>query len=158
MESIPGLAPDQGDEAPAEGSTRAPSPVAGGDADPAAGDGGSILVADDNEDCRMALRALLESLGYDVHEAADGRKAVDVARRVRPDLVLMDIMMPGVDGLEATRRLRSDSDLDDTRIVAVSAMEGACEASRSAGCDDCIVKPIDLGGLDELVAGWLSDG
>lgn len=171
METIPGLTSDPGDDAPAGGSVRRPSPAPDGDggpgpdADPAPGgdadgaaDGGSILVADDNEDCRMALRALLESLGYEVHEAADGEEAVEVARRVQPDLVLMDIMMPGVDGLEATRRLRSDSGLDDTRIVAVSAMEGACQASRSAGCDDCILKPIDLGGLDDLVAGWLSDG
>ena len=157
MESIPGLAPDQGDDVPAEESPHRPSPTGEESADPATGDGGSILVADDNEDCRMALRALLESLGYEVHEAADGEKAVEVARRVQPDLVLMDIMMPGVDGLEATRRLRSDSELDDTCIVAVSAMEGACEASRSAGCDDCILKPIDLGGLDEMVAAWLSE-
>lgn len=166
METIPGLTSfDPGDEAPAEGSDRRPSRAADADADPAAdGDadrasgGGSILVADDNDDCRMALRALLESMGHEVHEAADGEEAVQVALRVQPDLVLMDIMMPGVDGLEATRRLRSDSDLDDTLIVAVSAMEGACRASRAAGCDHCILKPIDLGGLDELVAGWLSDG
>lgn len=171
METIPGLTSDPGDHAPAEGSVRRPSPGAdadagpGPDADPAPGgdadgatDGASILVADDNEDCRMALRALLESLGYEVHEAADGEEAVEVALRVQPDLVLMDIMMPGVDGLEATRRLRSESEMDDTRIVAVSAMEGACRASRSAGCDDCILKPIDLGGLDDLLAGWLSGG
>lgn len=154
--SIPGVTPDRGDGPSSEESGRgsAPGPEASGTgAEP----DGSILVADDNEDCRMALRALLESLGYDVHEAADGEKAVEVALRVQPDLVLMDIMMPGIDGLEATRRLRSDSGLDGVRIVAVSAMEGACRASRDAGCDDCIVKPIDLGGLEELVADWLSD-
>ena len=156
MESIPGLAPDRGEGAPS-GETSSRPGAEPGDVGTAP-DGGVILVADDNEDCRMALRALLESLGYEVHEAADGGEAVEVTRRVRPDLVLMDIMMPGVDGLEATRRIRDGSGLDDTRIVAVSAMEGACEASREAGCDDCILKPIDLGGLDELVAGWLSAG
>ena len=155
MESIPGLAADRGEGA-ASGEP-APGPAAGPEeADAGPDRGGTILVADDNEDCRMALRALLESLGYEVHEAADGEEAVEVARRVRPDLVLMDIMMPEMDGLEATRRIRSGSRLDGTRIVAVSAMEGACEASREAGCDDCILKPIDLGGLEDLVAGWLS--
>lgn len=119
---------------------------------------GCILVADDNEDCRVALRAILESLGYTVHEAVDGESAVSVARRESPDLILMDIMMPGVDGLEATRRIRSVSNLGDTRIVAVSAMEGARKPSLAAGCDDCILKPIDLKGLDELVADWMPEG
>lgn len=119
---------------------------------------GSILVADDNEDCRMALCALLEALGYTVYEAEDGDGAVETARRVAPDLILMDIMMPGVDGLEATRRIRTDGDLEETRIVAVSAMEGARQASLAAGCDDCVLKPIDLKGLDELVADWMSGG
>lgn len=119
---------------------------------------GSILVADDNEDCRMALTAILESLGYTVHEADDGEAAVTVARRESPDLILMDLMMPGVDGLEATRRIRSSSALDDVCIVAVTAMEGARQASLSAGCDDCILKPVDLKGLDELVAGWMPEG
>lgn len=162
MESIPGLAPDRGDDAPGDGSPDGPAPASASDPDArpvAAGfTEGTILVADDNEDCRMALRALLESLGYEVHEAADGAEAVEMALGVRPDLVLMDIMMPGVDGLEATRRIRSAPEVDDVRIVAVSAMEGAAEASRSAGCDDCILKPIDLGGLDDLVARWLAEG
>lgn len=116
---------------------------------------GCIVVVDDNEDCRMALRALLEALGHEVHEAADGEEAVEVSRRVHPDVVLMDIMMPGVDGLEATRRIRQVGGLDDVWIVAVTAMEGARQASMAAGCDECILKPIDLGGLDELVDGWI---
>lgn len=119
------------------------------------GGGATILIVDDNEDCRVALRALLESLGYVVHEAEDGETAVDVAGTIGPDLILMDIMMPGMDGLEATRKIRSLHDLGPTRIVAVSAMEGARQASLSAGCDDCIVKPIDMARLDEMVTGWL---
>lgn len=125
---------------------------------PATAEGGeaTILVVDDNEDCRVALRALLESLGHEVLEADDGESAVEVAGSAAPDLILMDIMMPGMDGLEATRKIRSLGEAGrGARIVAVSAMEGARQASLSAGCDDCIVKPIDLGRLDEMVAGWL---
>lgn len=136
------------------GDEERPSPGEGGGRSTA----GSILVADDNEDCRMALRALLEAAGYAVHEAADGEEAVRETRRVRPDLVLMDIMMPGVDGLEATRRIRESDEVGGVRIVAVSAMEGARQASLAAGCDDCLVKPLDLSGLEEVVAGWIREG
>lgn len=142
-----------------QGSSSAPGAANGPRRDGRAdrGDPAKILVADDNEDCRMALRALLESCGYAIHEAADGEEAVSEARRVQPDLVLMDIMMPGVDGLEATRRIRAADELRDVRIVAVSAMEGARQASLAAGCDDCLVKPVDLSGLEDLVAGWISE-
>lgn len=135
---------DEGRSTPGEGGGRATA--------------GRILVADDNEDCRMALRALLEAAGYSVHEAADGEEAVRETRRVHPDLVLMDIMMPGVDGLEATRRIRDSDEVAEVRIVAVSAMEGARQASLAAGCDDCLVKPLDLSGLEEVVAGWIREG
>jgi two-component system cell cycle response regulator DivK len=116
-----------------------------------------IVVADDNEDCRVALRTYLEAHGYEVFEAADGETAVDVTRRERPDLVLMDVMMPGVDGLEAARRIRAleDPEVSRTRIVALSAMEGAQQASAAARCDDCILKPIDLAAFAAMIEGWL---
>lgn len=157
METVPGLEPgSSGEEAGVSGDSSEPS----GRREPGARDGARgrrILVADDNEDCRMALRALLEARGYEVYEAADGNEAVEVSRQVHPDLVLMDIMMPVVDGLEATRAIRATSGLDDVWIVAVSAMEGARQASLAAGCDECILKPIDLGGLEDMVGGWLDE-
>lgn len=154
MESVPDLAPGSPGEGGEAGGI-GPDPSGPSTEEEAADVEGCIVVADDNEDCRMALRALLEALGHEVHEAVDGEEAVEVSRRVRPDLVLMDIMMPGVDGLEATRRIREIRDLGDVQIVAVTAMEGARQASMAAGCDDCIVKPVDLDGLDELVDGWI---
>jgi two-component system cell cycle response regulator DivK len=116
-------------------------------------------VADDNEDCRVALRTLLEAIGYRVLEAADGDGAVEMTLRECPDLVLMDIMMPGVDGLEAARRIRDaeGGERTPTRIIALSAMEGARQASLAAGCSDCVVKPIDLGRLSALIEGWLAE-
>jgi CheY-like chemotaxis protein len=118
---------------------------------------GRILVADDNEDCRIALRTYLEAHGYEVFEAADGESAVQLTLRERPDLVLMDVMMPGVDGLEAARRIRAldDADLSSIPIVALSAMEGARQASAAARCDDCILKPIDLAAFAAMIEGWL---
>lgn len=123
-------------------------------------DGGQrrILVVDDNEDCRLALRSFLEASGYVVAEAADGEEAVERARETDPDLILLDIMMPGVDGLEAARRIRRAADVDGTLIVAISAMEGAEKASRAAGCDACVTKPLDMAEFSSRVGRWLDDG
>jgi CheY-like chemotaxis protein len=84
----------------------------------------SILVAEDNPDSRDALRALLEAYGFFVVEAENGRDAVNQAILARPDLVLMDIMMPIMDGLQATRTLRSSPEFQQVPIVALSAMAG----------------------------------
>ena len=119
---------------------------------------GRILVVDDNEDCRTALRTFLEASGFLVAEAADGEEAVERARETDPDLILLDIMMPGVDGLEAARRIRRASDVDGVMIVAISAMEGAEKASRAAGCDACVTKPLDMAEFSSRVGRWLSDG
>lgn len=119
---------------------------------------GRILVVDDNDDCRMALKSFLEASGYEVAEAADGEEAVERARETDPDLILLDIMMPGVDGLEAARRIRGASDVDGARIVAISAMEGAEKASRAAGFDACVTKPLDMAEFSSRVGRWLDDG
>ncbi len=137
---------------------RNPGPAEGpADGPDREGGQGRILVVDDNEDCRVALKTFLEASGYSVAEAADGEQAVDRARETDPDLILLDIMMPGVDGLEAARRIRRASDVDGAMIVAISAMEGAEKASRAAGCDACVTKPLDMAEFSSRVGRWLED-
>jgi CheY-like chemotaxis protein len=113
----------------------------------------TILVAEDHLDSRDALRAILEAFGYQVLEAANGREAVELALRERPDLILMDIMMPELDGFEATRELRRNG--TDTPIIAVTAMEGAQKLALQAGATDFVRKPVDIRGLVAKIDGWL---
>lgn len=115
----------------------------------------TILVAEDHPDSREALRMLLEAFGYQVVLAGNGREAVDRALRTQPELVLMDVMMPEVDGLEATRRLRASAEFRQVPIVALTAMEGAASLSREAGCDDCVAKPIDIRSFLGKIRNWL---
>lgn len=120
-----------------------------------AGDGALILIAEDHLDSRDALRALLEAFGYQVLVAVNGRQAVDVALDRTPDLILMDIMMPELDGFEATRELRQHARTAQTPIIAVTAMEGAHQLALQAGANDYVRKPIDIRGLVAKVHSWL---
>ncbi len=113
-----------------------------------------ILVAEDHTDSREALRALLEAMGYDIITAVNGREAIELARRFHPDLILMDIMMPEVDGFEATRTLRTDDRFRRVPIVALTAMEGARELALAAGCDDYIPKPLDVRAFLQRLEQW----
>jgi CheY-like chemotaxis protein len=115
----------------------------------------TILVAEDHLDSRDALRALLEAFGYRVLVAVDGRQAVDLAVAEQPDLVLMDIMMPEMDGFEATRALRGDARTANMPIIAVTAMEGAQQLALQAGADDFVRKPVDIKGLVAKVHRYL---
>jgi two-component system, cell cycle response regulator DivK len=115
----------------------------------------TILVAEDHLDSRDAMRALLEAFGYRVLEAVNGRQAVDVALEFHPDLILMDIMMPELDGFEATRELRRHSEMSGTPIIAVTAMEGAQQLAFQAGANDFVRKPVDIRGLVAKVHCWL---
>ncbi|PWT76437.1 MAG: serine/threonine protein kinase, partial [Proteobacteria bacterium] len=103
----------------------------------------SVLVVDDEEHGRSLLRELLAPLGIQVYEARDGEAAIQEAQRLRPDAILMDIRMPRVNGLEATRRIRQIESLADTIIIAISA--GAFERDRQhcieAGANDFVAKP-----------------
>jgi CheY-like chemotaxis protein len=126
-----------------------------GEAAPAAATA-TILVAEDHLDSRDAMRALLEAFGYEVEVAANGREAVEFARAVRPDLILMDMMMPELDGFEATRILRQDSVTDNIPIIAVTAMEGARQLALQAGANDFVRKPIDTRALLSKIKNWLN--
>jgi two-component system cell cycle response regulator DivK len=118
-----------------------------------------ILVVDDQEDLRGVLRDLLTGSGYAVIEAGDGEAGVAKAKSDRPDLILMDIQMPVIDGYEATRRLKLDSALKPIPIIAVSsfAMKGDEEKARAAGCDDYVTKPYSPMQLLRLIRGFLGD-
>ena len=118
-----------------------------------------LLVVDDQEDLRGVLRDLLTGSGYTVIEAADGEAGVAKAKSDRPDLILMDIQMPVIDGYEATRRIKVDPDLEPIPIVAVSsfAMKGDEEKARAAGCDQYVTKPYSPMQLLRLIRGLLGE-
>ncbi len=105
-----------------------------------------ILVAEDLPEHREVITTILRQSGYRVLEAANGNEAIAVAVRERPDLILMDLTLPQIDGWEATRRLRARPETAHTPIIAVSAhaLPEHAEAARAAGCDDYITKPIAL--------------
>ena len=102
-----------------------------------------ILIVEDTEDNRRILRDLLGMAGYDLIEAHDGAEGVARASEHRPDLILMDIQMPVMDGYEATRRIKADPALREIPIIAVTsyALSGDEEKARAAGCDDFVPKP-----------------
>jgi two-component system cell cycle response regulator DivK len=118
-----------------------------------------ILVVEDQEDLRGILRDLLTGSGYDVAEAADGQAGVAMAQSERPDLILMDIQMPVVDGYEATRQIKTDLRLKATPIIAVSsfAMKGDEEKARAAGCDHYVTKPYSPIQLLRIIRGFLDE-
>lgn len=119
------------------------------------GSANKILIVEDHRDSREALRALFEAFGYQVIEATNGREAVEAAVVERPHLILMDIMMPVMDGFDATRRIHAIPDLSRTPIIAVTAMEGARELALQAGMSDYVRKPVDIRGLLNKVSGLL---
>ena len=102
-----------------------------------------ILVVEDTEDNRQIVRDLLESAGYELIEALDGLEGVAAAEREHPDLILMDIQLPGIDGYEATRRIRAVPALATVPIIAVTsyALSGDEAKTRAAGCDGYVAKP-----------------
>lgn len=104
-----------------------------------------ILVVEDNPQNRKLARTLLELEGHEVAEAGDAEAAEDAVRERRPDLVLLDIQLPGRDGLELVRRWRRDASTRDLKVVAMTAyaMRGDRDRFLAAGCDGYISKPID---------------
>ncbi len=118
----------------------------------------TILVADDFEDMRAMLRLWLERRGYQVVEALDGEKAIEIARNKHPDLILMDIDMPQRSGISATYKIRKDPELRGIPILAITAYETADlhEDALKAGCLECLTKPVDTKRLEKLMRRLLS--
>lgn len=112
-----------------------------------------ILIVEDNEMNRDMLSRRLKRRGYDVEIAVDGQAGVEAVARLRPDLVLMDMSLPVIDGWEATRRIKADPETAATPVIALTAhaMAGDREKAMEAGCDDYDTKPIDLPGLLEKI-------
>jgi two-component system cell cycle response regulator DivK len=118
-----------------------------------------ILVVDDNEDNRQILIDLFSGAGYEVIEAHTGLDAVTVATREVPDLVLMDIQLPGIDGYEATRRIKAQTALASVPVIAVTsyALAGDDRKAADAGCDDYVTKPFSPRALLAKVRTILGD-
>jgi CheY-like chemotaxis protein len=121
-------------------------------------DAKTILVVDDVSDNRILLSLSLQDMGYRVLTACDGEEAVTIALRAIPDLILMDIAMPQLDGLEATRRIHDLAELRNVPVVAVTAFDtsGFRKAAFDAGFDGYLTKPIDFERLHILVDRLLS--
>jgi CheY-like chemotaxis protein len=116
-----------------------------------------ILIVDDNQVNLKLVRVVLAGEGYDVRTAADADEALGALRQWRPRLILMDLQLPGMDGLELTRRLKADPATRDIVIVAITAyaMKGDEQKALAAGCDGYITKPIDTRALPQVIAGYL---
>jgi two-component system, cell cycle response regulator DivK len=116
-------------------------------------DGATVLLVEDTEDNRQMMRRLLEMSGFNVVEATNGREAVDAAFEVQPQIILMDLSLPIIDGLAATRQIRQRPELNSVPIVAVSAHDTADFHSEAldAGCDAYVTKPINYTELEDLV-------
>jgi CheY-like chemotaxis protein len=112
-----------------------------------------VLVADDHADAAIAMAEWLETMGYEVYTAYDGNDALELARRIKPDALLLDIAMPGLEGDEVCRRLREEAWARQIMIVAVTGYSGPEERRRSleAGFDHHLVKPVDPREIRDLL-------
>jgi CheY-like chemotaxis protein len=119
-----------------------------------------ILYVEDNDDNIYMLRRRLERKGIEVIIANDGEQGIAAARREQPDLILMDLSLPVIDGWEAARRLKSAPDTRAIPIIALSAhaMTGDRERALAAGCDDYDTKPVELAGLMAKIEALLPPG
>ena len=118
-----------------------------------------ILVVEDELSLQETLAYNLKRQGYEVETTGNGLEALDIARRDRPDLILLDIMLPGMDGFEATRQIKADPRTAGIPVVALTAraLTSDREAALAAGCDDYDTKPVDLDRLICKVRNLLGD-
>jgi CheY-like chemotaxis protein len=119
-----------------------------------------ILYVEDNEDNVYMLEGRLRRKGFEIAIASDGERGIEAAHIDRPDLILMDLSLPGMDGWEATRRLKASPETKAIPVIALSAhaMEGDREKAVAAGCDDYEQKPVDFSRLLEKIHALLPKG
>lgn len=117
-----------------------------------------ILVVEDNEDNMTLIVDILSSLDHEVFQAVDGQEGVDKAKAEKPDLILMDLSLPRMDGWTATKYIKADEDAKVIPIIALTAhaMVGDRERAMEAGCDDYLTKPINLSDLMQKLTEYLS--
>lgn len=117
----------------------------------------TILIVEDSDDVRYFMRLALEDLGYRIIEAENGEKAVEIARAERPDIILMDLSLPIMDGIMATEKIRASEGLGGLPIIAVTAHQETDfrTGAKAAGFDAYVTKPIDIEFLVELIKGLL---
>jgi len=118
-----------------------------------------ILIVDDNQDGRELVVKILKNRGYQMIEAVDGEEALEKAIAENPDLILMDISIPKIDGYEVTKRLKNQVTFKNTPIIALTAhaMKGDREKALEAGCDGYISKPIDIHELPDQIKSYLKN-
>lgn len=121
------------------------------------GTGKKVLLVEDFEDSRFSLSKLLEFEGYEVLEAEDGAQAIDLAINNKPDLILMDLSLPIIDGLSATKQIRQHESMTKIPIIALSAHDllDFQTKARDAGCTDYVTKPVDFGALISMLSKYL---
>ncbi|MEW6084048.1 MAG: response regulator [Chloroflexota bacterium] len=119
----------------------------------------TLLLVEDTEATILMLKDYLEYIGFQVEVARSGAEGIVIAQRIIPDLILMDVQMPDMDGLEATQKLRNDLQLKNTPIIAITAlaMHGDRERCLAAGMDEYMSKPLNLKGLEKMIQGFLEE-
>ena len=118
----------------------------------------TLLIVEDSDDARYFMRLSLEQLGYLIIEAENGVKAVEIAQRERPDIILMDLSLPILDGIAAAQKIRASDGLGGVPIIAVTAHQETDfrAGAKAAGFDAYVTKPIDIDFLSELIQGLLA--
>jgi two-component system cell cycle response regulator DivK len=118
----------------------------------------TVLIVEDSDDARYFMRLSLEQLGYIVTEAENGAVAIETAQRERPDIILMDLSLPVLDGIAATEKIRASDGLSAVPVIAVTAHQETDfrAGAKAAGFDAYVTKPIDIDFLSELIKGLLA--
>jgi len=119
--------------------------------------GKNVMVVEDNEKNRKLMRVVLKAKGYNVIEATTGEEAMSTLKKQKPDIILMDIQLPGIDGITLIKQIKVDENTKDIPIIAVTAyaMKGDEQKMISSGCDGYISKPIDTHELPNIIEQYL---